>query len=729
MANISRLLTGILKGADKTAKKILVDTLENPANLTGKGEIRKDTLTALAEKEGLPRNLKDLISAAKDNTGARQLIGDYKTGRRKIGEKEPGGFKVYQDAAREVKTGETPEAFTARRKKEGKEKGKKVFEFLKNMPEDLRPKQKGEQYSVLRDLARIQTRARKQEKTQKDLDNILKKAYKEGTFVEDPRYAKIINEYEFISKALGKRAFANIVKDNPDIAKKVRDPKFKSKINTAYKELIEDAGKFIERGANKNISKDINPVRLNALSKAAKETNYIEKGKDRTDPFFSNKNIKKRLGFDKPIDDITIEPKEYRSPLRFVYKEGADPKEMTSRLSTGRRGVVTDTPQTIKEKKNVIGIEPVFPEDSITQSNLVRQARDAAVELASDPRMPRQKEFISPKDMMAIRRGEDLPLRTLQVTRKESGELKPDPKLLKEYQEQVQKARKFEETSNIFFKDAKQYQSYREDLLKLKEKYPPNIKLTGEKQNLYRKDLLEFQKKYPVQTLPKKTVDYLRKLEREEAIARDAERFGVFAGQPSVGPKSRRGTPLATEVTKPVEEGGRVLPWTIANPDNLPTAVKREYYQNLEFYDSLKSQYLDQGFSVAAAEREAKQDFVEAFGEPTSVMYDRMRGKALTPEEIADDVDVPVEGRTRLLAEETPTQEAEDLLDVTGSLEDINKIEDLSFRRGGLISLVKKRKKKRPIPKIIKNRTKSKRKQQKPRGVGKALRGYGATNA
>ena len=44
MANISRLLTGILKGADKTAKKILVDTLENPANLTGKGEIRKDTL-------------------------------------------------------------------------------------------------------------------------------------------------------------------------------------------------------------------------------------------------------------------------------------------------------------------------------------------------------------------------------------------------------------------------------------------------------------------------------------------------------------------------------------------------------------------------------------------------------------------------------------------------------------------------------------------------------------
>jgi len=97
--------------------------------------------------------------------------------------------------------------------------------------------------------------------------------------------------------------------------------------------------------------------------------------------------------------------------------------------------------------------------------------------------------------------------------------------------------------------------------------------------------------------------------------------------------------------------------------------------------------------------------------------------------DIADDIDVPVEGRTRLLAEETPTQEAEDLLDVTRSLEDINKIEDLSFRRGGLISLVKKRKKKRPIPKIIKNRTKSKRKQKKPKGIGKALRGYGATNA
>ena len=94
--------------------------------------------------------------------------------------------------------------------------------------------------------------------------------------------------------------------------------------------------------------------------------------------------------------------------------------------------------------------------------------------------------------------------------------------------------------------------------------------------------------------------------------------------------------------------------------------------------------------------------------------------------DIAGDTDIPVEGRTRLLAEETPTQEAEDLLDVTGGLD---QIEDLSFRRGGLISLVKKRKKKRPIPKIIKNRTKSKRKQKKPKGVGKALRGYGATNA
>jgi len=679
MANISRLLTGILKGADKTAKKILVDTLENPANLTGKGEIRKDTLKELSKQEGLSRNLKELISASKDNTGARQLIGDYKTGRRKIGEDEPGGFKVYQDAAREVKTGETPEAFTARRKKEGKEKGKKVFEFLKNMPEDLRPQQKGEQYSVIRDLARIQTRARKQEKVQKDLDAMLEKAYKAGTFVKDPRYAKIINEYEFISKALGKRAFANILKDNPDIAKKIKDPKFKSKINTAYKELIEDAGKFIERGANKNISKDINPVRLNALSKAAKETNYLEKGKDRTDPFFSNKNIKKRLGFNKPIDDITIEPKEYRSPYKFVYKEGADPKEMTSRLSTGRRGVVTDTPEIIKEKKNVIGIEPVFPEDSIAQSNLIRQARAAAMDLASDPRMPTQKEVISPKDMMAIKRGEDPFLRTLQVTRRESGELKPDPKLLKEYQEQVAKVRAYEA-------------------------------------------------KYPGRPLPKKTIDYLRKLEREEAIARDAERGGIFAGQPTVGPKSRRGGPLAEEVTKPVEQGGRVLPWTIANPDNLPTAVKREYYQNLEFYDSLKSQYLDQGFSVAAAEREAKQDFVEAFGESKEAMRIRM-GMSDDATDIVDDVDVPVEGRTRLLAEETPTQEAQDLLDVTGSLEDINKIEDLSFRRGGLISLVKKRKKKRPIPKIIKNRTKSKRKQQKPRGVGKALRGYGATNA
>jgi|TARA_R100000455_G_C6272117_1_gene128700 hypothetical protein len=652
MANISRLLTGILKGADKTAKKILVDALEDPANLTGKGEIRKDTLTALAEKEGLSRNLKDLISAAKDNTGARQLIGDFKTGRRKIGEDEPGGFKVYQDAAREVKTGETPEAFTARRKKEGKEKGKKVFEFLKNMPEDLRPKEKGEKYSVIRDLARIQTKARKQEKIQKDLDNILKKAYKEGTFVEDPRYAKIINEYEFISKALGKRAFANIVKDNPDIAKKIKDPKFKSAIEKGYKELIEDAGLFIEKGADKSRFKSlINPVRLNALVKAAKETNYIPKGKNKTDPFFSNKNIKNRLGFNKPIDEFTIGPKRGISPLRFPdLPEGSDPNQLA--LQEARKSLATTR----------------------------------ALDLAVDPRMPGPKEAVSAKQMAEIMRGGDPAFRTLEVTRTgPRGTIEPDAELLAEYQKQAQRVR-------------------------------------------------EFEAKYPGKPLPKtmRNIDPRGKPglldieEMEAAIARDAERGGVFTGQPTVAPRSRRGTPLAEEVTKPVEQGGRVLPWTIANPDNLPTSVKREYYQNLEFYDSLKSQYLDQGFSVAAAEREAKQDFVEAFGEPTSIMYDRLRGKALTPEEIAGDVDVPVEGRTRLLAEETPTQEAEDLLNIEGGLD---QIEDLSFRRGGLISLVKKRKKKRPIPKIIKNKKLKKRKQQKPRGVGQALRGYGATNA
>ena len=651
MANISRLLTGILKGADKTAKKILVDALEDPANLTGKGEIRKDTLTALAEKEGLSRNLKDLISAAKDNTGARQLIGDFKTGRRKIGEDEPGGFKVYQDAAREVKTGETPEAFTARRKKEGKEKGKKVFEFLKNMPEDLRPKEKGEKYSVIRDLARIQTKARKQEKIQKDLDNILKKAYKEGTFVEDPRYAKIINEYEFISKALGKRAFANIVKDNPDIAKKIKDPKFKSAIEKGYKELIEDAGLFIEKGADKSRFKSlINPVRLNALVKAAKETNYIPKGKNKTDPFFSNKNIKNRLGFNKPIDEFTIGPKRGISPLRFPdLPEGSDPNQLA--LQEARKSLATTR----------------------------------ALDLAVDPRMPGPKEAVSAKQMAEIMRGGDPAFRTLEVTRTgPRGTIEPDAELLAEYQKQAQRVR-------------------------------------------------EFEAKYPGKPLPKtmRNIDPRGKPglldieDMEAAIARDAERGGVFTGQPTVAPRSRRGTPLAEEVTKPVEQGGRVLPWTIANPDNLPTSVKREYYQNLEFYDSLKSQYLDQGFSVAAAEREAKQDFVEAFGEPTSIMYDRLRGKALTPEEIAGDVDVPVEGRTRLLAEETPTQEAEDLLNIEGGLD---QIEDLSFRRGGLISLVKKRKKKRPIPKIIKNKKLKKRKQQKPRGVGQALRGYGATS-
>ena len=167
MANISRLLTGILKGADKTAKKILVDTLENPANLTSEGAVKKNVFEKLSRQEGLSENLNELISTAKDNAGARKLIGSYKTGKRKVGEDIVGGFKPYRDAAREIITGETPEDFITRRKKEGKEKGKKVLEFLKSMPEDLRPQQKGEQYSILKDLSRIRTTARKQEKIQK----------------------------------------------------------------------------------------------------------------------------------------------------------------------------------------------------------------------------------------------------------------------------------------------------------------------------------------------------------------------------------------------------------------------------------------------------------------------------------------------------------------------------------------------------------------------------------
>tara|TARA_R100001129_G_scaffold29437_1_gene19598 strand:- start:303 stop:2000 length:1698 start_codon:yes stop_codon:yes gene_type:complete len=48
-------------------------------------------------------------------------------------------------------------------------------------------------------------------------------------------------------------------------------------------------------------------------------------------------------------------------------------------------------------------------------------------------------------------------------------------------------------------------------------------------------------------------------------------------------------------------------------------------------------------------------------------------------------------------------------------------------KKGGLLGLLK-RKKKKFVPKIIKNKKLKKRTQQKPRGVGKALRGYGATS-
>ena len=49
-----------------------------------------------------------------------------------------------------------------------------------------------------------------------------------------------------------------------------------------------------------------------------------------------------------------------------------------------------------------------------------------------------------------------------------------------------------------------------------------------------------------------------------------------------------------------------------------------------------------------------------------------------------------------------------------------------NLAKGGLAGLTKKKK---FVPKIVKNKKKNKKKQQKPRGVGKALRGYGATNA
>ena len=51
--------------------------------------------------------------------------------------------------------------------------------------------------------------------------------------------------------------------------------------------------------------------------------------------------------------------------------------------------------------------------------------------------------------------------------------------------------------------------------------------------------------------------------------------------------------------------------------------------------------------------------------------------------------------------------------------------EEIPFKTGGLVSLT--RKKRKTIPKILQNKKKNKKKQQKPRGVGKALRGYGAT--
>ena len=67
-----------------------------------------------------------------------------------------------------------------------------------------------------------------------------------------------------------------------------------------------------------------------------------------------------------------------------------------------------------------------------------------------------------------------------------------------------------------------------------------------------------------------------------------------------------------------------------------------------------------------------------------------------------------------------------DVTEVNKLLEEKSNIIPRAFNRGGLVGL----KKKKCIPKIIKNKSLRARKQnKKPKGVGQALRGFGAVNA
>lgn len=667
MANAAKLIKGILKGADKTAKKILVDFLDNPKNITTEGNAVKNNLKKLKTKEIKNKDLEDLINVTTANgkaaAGARDLLGSYKTGivKDSLEETQAGGFKLFQEARREVKGGLSLTDINKQTKARLAKRKREADDFYKNLTKEEEKKinlgmDRKETVNVktLSQLERVRKRARQEALFDEKIQKQISEAARKGGKIEDPRYGVIEKELNDIAKKMAMYAYRDTLKNNVDIAKKAANPKNKDLFNNVKKRFFRDAKKYIEEGGDASRLKGYKGTlaniygegktsvtnRFNVIDKIAKQGGFIEAGKNKTDRWFTKKNIEKLYGKGSfPIDDIVIRDK-----------------------------------RSIQEPGNII-IDRSTPEGSAAYRTRQGRTIDAAI----DPRMPGAKPEYAIGLINALRQGK----------KPVSKPMGPSVELNPRYE--IDRPRR---TIQQFDK---------ETLNKLKER---------------RAQIQEYRTKYPDKfKLDPKTEKTLRDEEFEINQILQAERFGVAPGG-GTSPRARSGAALAEEVTR----NTKVDP-VKGTPDNLTGGDLKKFYENKDIMDAYYESYRADGLSIDAAKKEAYQDWQESFGPSKESMRIQM---GLADEVVEEGTEVLDDaGRTKLLSDEMVSKEAADLLEFDAPILD----EPEFFNRGGLVSLVKKKKKKRKIPKILKNRKLSKTKSnKKPKGVGQALRGFGAVS-
>lgn len=210
--------------------------------------------------------------------------------------------------------------------------------------------------------------------------------------------------------------------------------------------------------------------------------------------------------------------------------------------------------------------------------------------------------------------------------------------------------------------------------------------------------------------------DTLRKMEKADADA-------IRRSEPNL---------LDTQSTQ-IEKRGLTLPkdMTPTQLKNLSLEERRFIEQAQDVYDDAYARAQQDGYNLRDSDAIAQEEtLVVMFGraEDTS----SISGRVINPDEVlARKYKSSITGRKKgLLPEEKPeyfkgeqrSLFGEKQYPVTGKFSFTKK------NKGGLASL--KKKKKRKIPKILKNKSlKARKENKKPKGVGQALRGFGAVNA